>query len=39
MLHEDYDRKSSVEKKISGRDRQGASPQDELIGSKPPVIK
>jgi hypothetical protein len=41
MLHKDYDRKGSVakKKKISGREPQGAWRQDELIGSKPPVIK
>jgi hypothetical protein len=38
MLHKEYDRKDSVEK-ISGREPQGASRQDEVIGSKPPVIK
>jgi hypothetical protein len=40
MLHKDYDRKGSVaERKISGRDSQGALGQNELIGSKPPVLK
>jgi hypothetical protein len=39
MLHKDYDRKGSVEKKISGRESQGAWRQDELIGGKPPVVK
>jgi hypothetical protein len=29
-LHQGYDRKSSVEKKISGREPQGAWRQDEL---------
>jgi hypothetical protein len=38
LLHNDYDRHSSVEK-ISGRDPQGAWSQDELIGGKPPVVK
>jgi hypothetical protein len=38
-LHKDFDRKGSVEKKISGRDTQGAWCQDELIGGKPPVVK
>jgi hypothetical protein len=38
MLHKDYDRKGSVEK-ISGRDPQDVWRQDELTGSKPPVIK
>jgi hypothetical protein len=35
MLHKDYDRKGSVEKnkKIDGRDSQGAWRQDELIVS------
>jgi hypothetical protein len=40
MLHKDYDRKSSVEKKkVSSRASQGAWRQDELIGGKPPVEK
>jgi hypothetical protein len=39
MLHMDYTRKCSVEKKISGREPQGAYRQDELIGGKPPVAK
>jgi hypothetical protein len=39
MLHKEYYRKSSVEKKISGRELQGAWRQDELIGGKPPVVK
>jgi hypothetical protein len=38
MLHKDYYRKGSVEKKISGREPQGAWRQDELIGGKPPVV-
>jgi hypothetical protein len=38
-LHKDYYRKGAVEKKISGRESQGASRQDELIGGKPPVVK
>jgi hypothetical protein len=38
MLHEDYDRKGSVEK-ISGREFQVAWRQDELIGGKPLVVK
>jgi hypothetical protein len=37
MLHKEYDRKGSVEKIISGREPQGASHQDELIGGKQPV--
>jgi hypothetical protein len=39
MLHKDYERKSSVVNKISGRDPQGAWRQDELIGGKLPVVK
>jgi hypothetical protein len=39
MLHKDYDSKGSVEKKVSGRESQGVWHQDELIGSKPPVVK
>jgi hypothetical protein len=40
MLHKDYYRKGSVEKKeITGRESQGACRQDELIGGKPPVVK
>jgi hypothetical protein len=39
MLHNDYDRKGSVEKKISGRESQGAWREDELIGGKPPAVK
>jgi hypothetical protein len=39
MLQKDYDHKGYVEKKISGRDPQGAWRQDELIGGKPPVVK
>jgi hypothetical protein len=38
MLHKNYYRKGSVEKKISGRDPQGAWRQDELIGGKQPVV-
>jgi hypothetical protein len=37
MLHKDYDRKGSVEKKVAGRESQGAWFQGELIGGKPPV--
>jgi hypothetical protein len=33
MLHEDYDRKVSVGKRIAGRESQGACSQEELIGS------
>jgi hypothetical protein len=40
MLHKDYYRKGSVEKKIiSGRESQGAWRQDDLFGGKLPVIK
>jgi hypothetical protein len=39
MLYNDYESKYSVEKKIAGRESQGASHQDELIGGKPPVVK
>jgi hypothetical protein len=40
LLHKDYNRKGSVEKKnISGRESQGTWCQDELIGGKPPVVK
>jgi hypothetical protein len=34
-----YDRKGSVERKISGHGSQGAWHQDELMGGKPPVEK
>jgi hypothetical protein len=30
---------NGVDKKISGRDHQGAWRHDELIGGKPPVVK
>jgi hypothetical protein len=39
VLHKDYYRRSSVEKKTSGRGSQGTWRQDELIGGKPPVVK
>jgi hypothetical protein len=39
MLHNDYERKCSVEKKATGRESQGSCSQDELIGGKPPVVK
>jgi hypothetical protein len=39
MLHKDYYRKGSVEKKIPGRESQGAWRQGELTDSKPPVVK
>jgi hypothetical protein len=38
MLHEDYDRRCSIEKN-SVRESQGAYRQDELIHGKPPVVK
>jgi hypothetical protein len=40
MLHKDYDRKCSVEKKkTTGHESQGACRQNKLIGGKPPVVK
>jgi hypothetical protein len=39
MLHKDYDRKDSAEKKTSGCASQGAWRQDEKFGGKPRVIK
>jgi hypothetical protein len=39
MLHKDYNLKCLVGKIITGRESQGAYRQDELIGSKPPVVK
>jgi hypothetical protein len=39
MLHVDYNRKCSVEKKNVGFESQEAWRQDELIGGKPPVVK
>jgi hypothetical protein len=39
MLQKDYDRKGSVEKKVSGHEPEGARLQDELIGAKPPVVQ
>jgi hypothetical protein len=39
MLHKDYDSKGPTEKTNSGRESQGAWRQDELIASKPPVVK
>jgi hypothetical protein len=39
MFHKDYDRKCSVEKKVTGRESQGACCQDKLIGGKLPIIK
>jgi hypothetical protein len=38
MLRKDYNRKAAVEN-ISRRESQGAWRQDELIDSKPPVVK
>jgi hypothetical protein len=38
MLHEDYDRKGSLEK-ISGREPQADWRLNELSGGKPPVVK
>jgi hypothetical protein len=39
MLHKDYYSKAQSEKKISGRESQGAWRQDELIGGKSLVVK
>jgi hypothetical protein len=39
MLHKDYDRKRSVEKKNTDHESQGTFHQDELIVGKPPVVK
>jgi hypothetical protein len=39
MLHKDYDRKSSVETKITGRASQATFRQDDMIADKPPVVK
>jgi hypothetical protein len=39
LLHKNCDRKGSVAKKISGREPQSAWRQDELTGSRPPVVK
>jgi hypothetical protein len=39
MLHNNYDRKSSVAKKVSGREPKSTYRQDEPIGGKPPVLK
>jgi hypothetical protein len=38
-LYKDYDHRSSIEKKNSGRESQGARRQNELFGGKPPVLK
>jgi hypothetical protein len=39
MLHKDYYDKDWVEKEISGRESQGSSNREELIGDKSPVVK
>jgi hypothetical protein len=39
MLHEDYERRCSVERKSTGRESQGVYRQEELIGCKPTVVK
>jgi hypothetical protein len=39
MLHKDYDRKGTVAKKIFSHEPQEALRQNELIGSKPSVLK
>jgi hypothetical protein len=39
ILYKDYESKRSFQKKIAGREFQGACRQDELIGGKPPVAK
>jgi hypothetical protein len=39
MLHKNYDCEDSVEKKIFGRQPQGAWPQNELIGGNLAVVK
>jgi uncharacterized protein (UPF0305 family) len=40
MLHKDFYRKGSIEKKkISDRESEGSWRQDELIGGKPAVVK
>jgi hypothetical protein len=38
MLHNDFDRKGSVEK-VTADESQGTRRQDELIGGKPPFVK
>jgi hypothetical protein len=38
MLHKDYDRKGSVEKKNFGHDSQGAWRQNKPICGKSPVV-
>jgi hypothetical protein len=39
MLHKDYDRKSSVEKKNYFRESQETWRQDEVIGRKAPDVR
>jgi hypothetical protein len=39
MLRKDCNHKGSVGEKISGREPQGSSRQDELFGGRPPVVK
>jgi hypothetical protein len=41
MLHKDYDRKGSIEKKKKNlwSKSQGAWRKEELIGGKPPIVK
>jgi hypothetical protein len=39
MLHNDFDRKGSVEKKFSDHGHQVAWHQDKLTGGKLPVVK
>jgi hypothetical protein len=39
MLHKDYYRKVSVEKKMIGCESQGACRQGEMFGLQPPVVK
>jgi hypothetical protein len=37
--YKDYNRSVQFENKITGRESEGASCQDEMIGGKPPVVK
>jgi hypothetical protein len=39
LVREDFDRQGTVAKKISNPEPQGVLPQDELLGSKQPVVK
>jgi hypothetical protein len=39
MLHKDYDRKGSVEKKLLVVSLKQLLRPDEMIGDKPPVVK